>query len=188
MNQTSLLRGLGAGIALLFASCASDLDTTKVPMAKSSASGKSGQVSELHAAMNGYRQSIGKAPLRRHSGLDRMAQQHCEFMARNRGKFTLGSENISHYGFEDRALVAQRAYSMQNVAENVAGGPINGNVASTLVDAWTESKKHIFNIKGSWDATGIGVYTTSDGMVYATQIFATENRSHMALRDRMSSF
>lgn len=157
-------------------------------MAQKSPNAKSGDVSQLHNSINNYRQSIGKAPLRRHSGLDRLAQQHCEFMAKNRGKFTLGSENISHYGFEERALAAQRAYSMQNVAENVAGGTIRGNVSSTLVDSWVNSKKHIFNIKGDWDATGLGVYTAPDGMVYATQIFATENRSHMALMDRMGAF
>lgn len=188
MNQTSLLRGLGAGIALLLASCASDLDTTTVPMSQSSSSGTSNQVDQLHASINQYRKSVGKAPLRRHSGLDRLAQKHCEFMAKNRGKFTLGSENISHYGFEDRALYAQRAYSMQNVAENVAGGKIHGNVSATLVKSWVESKKHIFNINGNWDVTGLGVYKAPDGMVYATQVFATQNRSHMALQDRMSPF
>jgi len=188
MKQTSLMRGIGASIVLLFASCASDLDTTKIPMANSTSSGKSDQVSRVHDSINNYRRSIGKAPLRRHAGLDRMAQQHCEFMAKNRGKFTLGSANISHYGFEDRALAAQRAYSMQNVAENVAGGVIPGDIPSTLVESWVNSKKHIFNVKGNWDATGIGVHIAPDGMVYATQLFATENRSHMALRDRMSSF
>ena len=188
MNQTSLLRGLGAGLALLFASCASNLDMTTVPMSQSSATGKSSQASQLHDSINQYRQSIGRAPLRRHAGLDRMAQQHCEFMAKNRGKFTLGSKNISHYGFEERALKARHAYSMQNVAENVAGGPIHGNISSTLVKSWVDSKKHVFNLKGNWDATGIGVYVAPDGVVYATQLFATKNRSHMALTDRMSPF
>lgn len=188
MNQTSLLRGMGAGIVLLFASCASDFDTTTVPMSQSSPSGTSSQVDQLHASINQYRRSIGKAPLRRHSGLDRLAQQHCEFMAKNRGKFTLGSQNISHYGFEERALYAQRAFSMQNVAENVAGGKISGNVSATLVKSWVDSSKHIFNIKGNWDFTGVGIYKAPDGMVYATQFFATQNRSHMALQDRMSPF
>lgn len=188
MNQTSLLRGLGAGIALLFASCASDLDTTTVPMSQLSAPGKSSQATQLHVSINQYRQSIGRAPLRRHAGLDRMAQSHCEFMARNRGKFTLGSENISHYGFEDRALRARHAYSMENVAENVAGGTIQGNVSSTLVQSWANSKKHVFNLKGNWDATGVGVYVTPEGVVYATQLFATENRSHMALPTKLGSF
>lgn len=188
MNQTSLLRGLGAGIALLFASCASDLDTTRVPMAQATANASSGKTAQLHDAINRYRASIGKKPLRRHKGLDAMAQHHCEFMAKNRGKFTLGSENISHYGFEERALLARQGYSMQNLAENVAGGVIQGDPTSQLVNAWTTSKKHVVNLKGNWDATGIGVYRASDGMVYATQIFATENRSHLALTDRLNQF
>jgi uncharacterized protein YkwD len=188
MNQTSLLRGLGAGLALFLASCASDLDTTRVAVSHSTTSSKSDKASRLHDSINQYRQSIGKPPLRRHAGLDRLAQQHCEFMAKNRGKFTLGSANISHYGFEERALTAQRAFSMQNVAENVAGGFIQGDPTSTLVNSWAKSSKHVFNLKGSWDATGVGVYTAPDGMVYATQFFATENRSHMALTDRMRAF
>lgn len=188
MNQTSLLRGLGAGLALFLASCASDLDTTRVEVSHSTSNAKGGHVGQLHNALNQYRQSLGKAPLRRHSGLDRMAQQHCEFMAKNRGKFTLGSENISHYGFEGRAMRARHGYSMQNVAENVAGGMIDGNPTSTLVDAWTNSKKHVVNLKGNWDATGIGVYRAPDGMVYATQIFATQTNSHMAMTNRLNQF
>ncbi|MGE9269235.1 MAG: CAP domain-containing protein, partial [Verrucomicrobiales bacterium] len=144
MKRSSQIRGLGAGLALLFASCASSIDTTRISMAKSVEGRSSHQVEELHAALNDFRRSIGEDPLPRHRGLDRMAQEHCEFMAKNQGKFSLGSENISHYGFESRVLMAQRAYQMDSVSENVAGGAIQGNVAETLVKSWTKSKKHSY--------------------------------------------
>ncbi|MEM9236673.1 MAG: hypothetical protein AAGB14_07830, partial [Verrucomicrobiota bacterium] len=103
-------------------------------------------------------------------------------------KFELGSANISHYGFEERTLHAQRRLGMSSVAENVAGGVIRGDIASQLTGAWTGSKKHLYNLKQDWDATGIGVYVADDGMVYATQIFATKSNSQMQMVDRFRQF
>ncbi|MCH1922869.1 CAP domain-containing protein, partial [Shewanella sp. A3A] len=76
----------------------------------------------IHSQVNSYRQSKGREVLQRHAGLDRMAQQHSEFMRRNRGTFSgkNAAANISHYGFEERALNAQRTMKMSNVAENIA--------------------------------------------------------------------
>lgn len=192
MSHTSLFKLIGAGLVMLFASCANDLDTTRVPM---SASGSPGAVStkgnlkkQMHDSVNQYRASIGKKPLQSHAGLDRLAQAHCEFMAKNRGKFSLGSENITHYGFEERVLLAQRGYGMESLAENVAGGKVAGNVASQMTTAWVNSKKHVYNLKQDWDASGMGVCVTDDGMVYATQIFATKNISSMTLTDQFRQF
>jgi uncharacterized protein YkwD len=184
MNKLSLLAT--ATSALLFSSCASDLTVERVSMRQSGAT--SDTADRLHQSINAHRRTIGKPALRRHSGLDRLAYQHSRFMAANRGKFTLGSENISHYGFEDRALMAKRAYRMQSVAENVAGGKIEGDIPAALLSSWTTSTKHNYNLSQDWDATGLGVHVADDGMVYATQLFAMENRSHSALTDRLTSF
>ena len=188
MKTTSLLYAFVAGVTVLLASCATDLDTTRVPMAASSSGDHSTVVGKLDHSISEYRRSIGRAPIQRHSALDRMAMDHCRFMAKNRGKFTLGSENISHYGFEERSLMAQRQYGMTSLAENVAGGVIRGDVANQLTGAWTGSKKHLYNLKQDWDLTGIGVYVADDGMVYATQIFATKSNSHMEMMDRFRQF
>ena len=188
MKTTSLFYGFAAGVTMLLASCASNLDTTRVPMSAGAPSSKSSVVGRLDHSLTEYRRSIGKAPIRRHAALDRMAHEHCVFMSKNRGKFSLGSANISHYGFEERSLLAQRQYGMASVAENVAGGVIKGDVASQLTGAWTGSKKHLYNLKQKWDATGIGVYVADDGMVYATQIFATKANSHMVMADRFRQF
>jgi uncharacterized protein YkwD len=188
MKTTSLLYGVVAGLTVLLASCATNLDTTRVPMSAISPSNQTSVVGKLDHSLNNYRQSIGKAPIARNSALDRLAMEHCHFMAKNRGKFTLGSANISHYGFEERSLIAQRQYGMASVAENVAGGVIKGDVAGQLTSAWTGSKKHLYNLKQDWDATGIGVYVADDGMVYATQIFATKANSQMQMVDRFRQF
>ncbi|BCX49994.1 hypothetical protein HAHE_39020 [Haloferula helveola] len=198
MKTTSLLPWVGLGGMLLLASCSSSLDTTRVPMSAtashstpSKSISQSAVVRKLDASINAYRRSIGREPLQRHSGLDRMAQEHCEFMARNRGKFSVGSQNISHYGFEQRTMVAQRTYGMGSVAENVAGGVIQGDIASQLTSAWTGSKGHRFNLKQKWHTSGLGVYVAADGMVYATQIFATKGLSaptKMAFREHLGGF
>lgn len=188
MKLTSLLHGFTAGVALLLASCASNLDTTRVPMSAAVAADQSSVVGKLDHSLNKYRRSIGMAPIQRNAALDRLAADHCRFMAKNRGKFTLGSENISHYGFEERSMIAQRRFGMASVAENVAGGVIKGDIASQLTGAWTGSKKHLYNLKQDWDATGIGVYVADDGMVYATQIFATKSNSQMQMVDRFRQF
>ena len=131
---------------------------------------------------------VGREAIPRHPGLDKLAQRHCEFMARNRGKFTLDSANISHFGFEGRALVAQRRYKMAHCAENVAGGFIHGDIAAELTQAWLKSSKHAYNLKQVWHATGLGVFVTSDGFVYATQFFATKDQSKTASHGRLGDF
>jgi uncharacterized protein YkwD len=177
---------------MLFSSCASSPETTRVAVSASNpaATAKTpGNLDErLTASLNQYRQSIGKAPLPRHRGLDQMALDHCRFMAANRGKFKLGSDNITHYGFEERTLLAQRAHGMQTVAENVAGGYMQGDLASGVTQAWVKSKGHEFNLRSDWDATGVAILVTEDGMVYATQIFATQNGSTMGTMDRFRQF
>ncbi len=179
---------------MLLASCGPQLSSTSVPMSTSapvSISRSDGSLAgTIHSGVNSYRVSSGREALNRHSGLDRLAQQHSEFMRQNRGKFQLSkSANISHYGFSERALAAQRMMNMSNVAENVATCSGTGNrAASTLVNAWIKSSGHKKNLQGKWDATGIGVVVDSDGTVFATQIFASENHSHMAMTDRMRQF
>jgi uncharacterized protein YkwD len=176
---------------MLLASCGPPLESATVLMSSGPVSKSDGSLAgNIHAQVNSYRASKGKPALSRHAGLDRMAQQHSEFMRRNRGKFgASGSANLTHYGFEERALNAQRTMSMSNVAENIAtcsGG--FGSPANTLVGAWKGSSGHDKNLKGQWSTTGIGVVVDDDGTVFATQIFATKRHSHMAMVDRMRQF
>jgi uncharacterized protein YkwD len=180
---------LAAG-AVLFASCGPQLTAT-VPMSSAVPSRGDGSLAgTIHSQVNAHRSAVGSAPLPRHAGLDRLAREHSEFMRLNRGKFKLGgSSNLSHFGFEERVLSAQRLMGMSSVAENIAtcsGG--FSNPAGTLVKAWKNSSGHAKNMKGGWDATGVGAVVDSDGTVFATQIFASKDRSHMSTVERMKQF
>jgi uncharacterized protein YkwD len=176
-----------APVVLMLASCGPQLDMTSVPMSSGAVAKSDGSLAgNIHSQVNAHRGAIGKPSLPRHAGLDRMAQQHSEFMMRNRDKIEGG---LSHYGFEERAMAAQRLMSMSNVAENIAtcsGGFTSPT--STLVEAWKNSSGHAMNMKNNWDATGVGVAVAPDGTVFATQIFATQSQSHMAMTDRLRQF
>lgn len=175
-------------VVLMLASCGPKLDMTSVPMSSGAVAKSDGSLAgNLHSQVNAHRGAIGKSSLPRHAGLDRLAQQHSEFMMRNRDKIEGGG--LSHYGFEERAMAAQRLMNMSNVAENIAtcsGG--FSSPTSTLVNAWKNSSGHAMNMKSNWDATGVGVAVAPDGTVFATQIFATQSHSHMAMTDRLRQF
>jgi uncharacterized protein YkwD len=191
MKRTPCLAWGGLAVSMLLASCGPQLTTTTVPMSSASASKGDGSLAgTIHAQVNSFRSSVGRKQVRRHAGLDRMAQQHSEFMRMNRGKFGKGSAgNLTHYGFEERALKAQRMMSMGEVAENIATCSRQGsNAVPVLVNAWKNSSGHMKNMKGNWDVTGVGVSVDSDGTVFATQIFANEDHSHMTTTNRMRQF
>lgn len=178
--------------ALLITSCGPHLESTSVPMSSSvsSSRGDGSLAGSIHFQVNAHRGAAGRNHLPRHAGLDHLARQHSEFMLKNRGKFSVGdSSSLSHYGFEERAMAAQRLMGMSNVAENIAtcSGGFNSS-ATTLVGAWKNSSGHARNMKGKWDVTGVGVAVAPDGTVFATQLFASENHSHMATGDRMRHF
>lgn len=174
--KTKLFRCVLAGLSgLLLASCSSNSGLARVEV---SATGGRERVlaNQILSEVNNYRKSIGAAPLSRHSGLDRMAQQHCEFLKNNRGKFSLYGKNVSHYGFEGRASTARFSMNLDNLGENViAGQRLSGNVAASLVKAWRGSRGHEQNMRQKWALTGVGVTVDDSGNVYATQLFGTKS-------------
>jgi uncharacterized protein YkwD len=177
----------------VLASCAPQQNptTTKIPVSASARAGSGSLSNRVLQEVNNYRASIGGRPLTRNPGLDRLAQDHCEFMRRNRGTFKVHGSNVSHQGFENRTLMAQRYYNIGQLGENVAaasGGA--SNAPAKLVQMWKASPAHHFAMKGNWQETGIGVVVDSDGMVFATQLFGTAAMHQMAYRDafQLSSF
>jgi uncharacterized protein YkwD len=195
-HPSTRLFGLLAAAAL--ASCASPPESTRMPVsatirpdtaAPSAARSDKSQSARLFDAVNDYRLSQGEQPVQRHSGLDQLAQQHCEYLRSNRGTFSLYGKNVSHYGFEGRAVAARQILDMSSVSENVAAANHPGsNSSAVIVELWKQSKDHHKNMIDDWTCSGMGVVVDSDGMVFATQIFATKNYSHMTMRDRMNSF
>ncbi len=172
--------GLAIGVlASALVSCSSStqtatkLDYTPVKTAKTSSSSK--LENNIHAGINSIRASINKSQLQRHPELDRLARQHSQFMAQNAGKFKLdGGKRISHFGFQSRALKLKHGMDMQSISENVGAAPNSSNVAGVLVNAWRNSRGHYINMKAMYKHTGVGVVVSSDGYVYATQIFAND--------------
>lgn len=139
--------------------------------------------------VNSYRRSLGASDLQRHPGLDRLAQEHCEYLRQHKGTSGLYEKNASHFGFEDRVLLVRERYQMRSVSENVAAATHPGdNPAPVLVRLWAESKNHEYNMRSEWTHTGIGVVKDSDGTVFATQLFSTVKNSHLTTRDRFNSF
>jgi uncharacterized protein YkwD len=173
---------LGSSLFLgLLASCAPQSDTSKVLMS-TSASHSGGSLSgRIHNEVNAYRTSIGARPLTRNAGLDRLAQEHCEFLRRNRGTFGLSGSNVSHQGFENRTLMARKFLNISQLGENVvaATGGNGTGAPSKIVRLWDSSPSHRFAMRGDWQQTGIGVVVDDDGMVFATQLFGAGGSSQM---------
>ena len=188
MKTNTSLKVIVVACAGALASCATQPVTTKMPVSASlhPDSSLSGQVFK---EVNSYRRSHGAPELQRHAGLDRLAQEHCEYLRDHHGEFGLYGKNVSHIGFEGRTLVARERYQMQNVSENVAAATHPGKSApAILVKLWSESKDHEFNMRQEWTQTGVGAVVDSDGTVYSTQIFATVANFQMTTRNRFNSF
>lgn len=191
MKKLTRLWSAIPAVAVLLAPCSPGIERRSTSIALPVATAPSGQrlAGSIHAQVNAYRQSLGKPALQRHAGLDRLAQQHAEFMRRNRGKFGKGNAgNLTHLGFEERTMMAQRGMGMSNVGENVGSCRGTTHPVDTLVGAWKSSKGHHMNLKGGWTQTGIGVVVDGDGTVFATQLFGTVNKSHQSMMNRMRAF
>lgn len=177
--------------AAVFSSCAPPVDS-----AQSSVSGGSTVSNQdksvrgvIFDEVNAYRRSKGVNDVQRHAGLDRLAQQHSEYLRQHRGSFSIYGKNVSHYGFDGRAVVARSSYQMPNTSENVAAAfNAGGNPAPAVLALWKESKDHHKNMLDSWSHSGVGVVVDVDGTVFATQIFGMISYSQLSTRDRMNGF
>ncbi|MES2922023.1 MAG: CAP domain-containing protein [Verrucomicrobiota bacterium] len=190
MKTHTYLKVIAVACVGALASCATkpEVKTTRMPVSATLRpdSSLTGQVLQ---EVNSYRRSHGASDLERHTGLDRLAQEHSEYLRQHRGTFSLSGKNISHIGFEGRTLVARERYQMDNISENLVATNYGGkNPAPTLVKLWSESKGHDVNMRGEWTHTGIGLVVDSDGMVFCTQLFSTVNHSQMTMRQRFRGF
>ncbi len=190
MKTHSYFHGLALLCAGLLVSCANPRALTKVSVSTSlQTAPASSSASQVFESVNAYRRSQGAKNLERHAGLDRLAQQHCEYLRQNRGTFSLNGKNVSHMGFEGRALVARERYQMQNISENVAAAShARANPGAAITSLWRGSKDHHKNMLDTWTHSGVGVVVDSDGMVFASQLFATVSYSQRALRERFTRF
>jgi len=170
------------------ASCATPPKTTRMSVS-ASIRPDSSPTGLVLQEVNSYRRSHGASDLQRHNGLDRLAQEHCEYLRQHRGSFSLNGKNVSHIGFEGRSLAARARYKMESISENVAAvSHLGNNPAPTLVKMWSESPDHEYTMRSAWTHTGIGMVVDSDGMVFSTQLFATVSYSQLADRQRFTGF
>ena len=172
-----------AALAAL-ASCASPSQPGRDQVSVQVASSLSDQV---YQDVNAYRRSQGAKDLQRHAGLDRLAQEHCEYLRKNRGTFNLYGKNVSHDGSEGRALVAMKSLRMLNTSENVAStlcGVSDAQTAGFLLKLWQKSTDHDYAMRNpAWTHTGVGTVVDADG-----QLFGTISLSQLSTRDRFSGF
>jgi uncharacterized protein YkwD len=148
--------------------------------------------SQVFDQVNDYRKDKGSGPLLGHPALNRMAEQHSEYMRENRGKFNLDGKNVSHMGSEGRAVEAMRMYHFISFSENVAAAPKASSVpqsAATLVTLWIHSPDHEAAMRNpEYTHTGVGIVTDADGTIFATQLFGTLTNSPMNDRMRFNGF
>jgi uncharacterized protein YkwD len=140
---------------------------------------------QVFSEVNSYRLSKGKPALHRHAGLDRLAQQHCDYLVKSGGGFGLYGKNVSHIGFEGRTLAAKRNYRITSLGENVVAS--SDKSPKHLVNLWARSKRHEHNMRSDWECAGVATAFTADGQVISTQIFGSSpSSSHRDMMNRFS--
>ncbi len=169
-------------LAGFLASCSAAPPTvTRIPVSasvgKTSLSGS--LAAEVFEEVNSYRARNGKSALERHAGLDQLAQEHCEYLAKTCGG---SGTKINHDNFGTRAFNASRYFHIPSVGENVVSS--STKTSRHLLSLWVSSKTHEKNMRGSWKYTGIGTATAPDGMVISTQLFGSaESNPDLESRD-----
>jgi uncharacterized protein YkwD len=119
---------------------------------------------EILQYINTYRRKKGLPPMAMNAVMSAEAQKHSENMAARRTSF-------GHNGFQHRLKrVSSALNGLSGAAENVAMG---SKTAKEVVDNWLTSSVHKQNIEGPYNLTGIGVAADKKGVLYFTQLFAS---------------
>ena len=181
--QLAMIAALAA-LAVAVASCGNPYAS---PPSGGATAAESALASAVFQQVESYRRSHGAGALLRHHGLDDLARQHSQFLRANQGKFSVNGPNLSHYGFEQRTLAAQRLYQINSIGENLASLTASSPAAAPIMlKLWVNSPSHKHNLCSDWAITGIGVAITDTGTALVTQIFGTRpGSSHTDMRDRL---
>lgn len=168
---------LGIVFGLALGSCApskgpgeSGVALGSAAVAVSPAGGGGSGMSELErgvlARINAYRAERGRAPLKRHTGLQVLAEGHAEEMMARR--------KLSHDGFERRAQAGSERLGLDWMAENVVWGTggSQGELADRIVQSWIDSRGHRKNLLRDNEYTGVAVARGADGSYWAAQLSA----------------
>jgi uncharacterized protein YkwD len=138
----------------------------------------------IWTGINAERGRVGLSKLTLDSRLSMAARGHAKDMA-DRNYF---DHHSGKPGFDTAGDRIHQAGSFEQAwAENIAfeQGEPDSSIAQTFVTGWIHSAGHYKNIMtGSFTHTGIGVFKSNDGRVYAVQIFSTR---HFEVRFNASS-
>jgi uncharacterized protein YkwD len=117
--------------------------------------------------VNRYRRKHGLNKLKAYYQMNKIANGHSRYMARN--------NTCNHAGFHERAAKLAKLTGSNYVAENCFQLPAqryDTRVAQKLVKGWMESPSHRQNLLNpKFKKIGMGI-VTKRGYVYATQIFS----------------
>jgi len=116
---------------------------------------------DIYVMVNNHRTKIGLNKLSLNHIIQSEARLHSKNMAEKKTAY-------GHDGFKKRVNVIRKSAHKKMVGENVAYGY---NSADSVVNGWLKSKGHRKNIETKYTHTGIGVYISSSGKYYFTQIF-----------------
>ncbi len=185
MKASPYAKLFAVALAGALASCSSSSPTVSRMQVSSSFGSDATLSSKVYNEVNSYRTSKGKAALQRHPGLDRLAQQHCDYLVKTGGNYGIYGKSISHLGFDSRALTARQAYKITSLGENVVSS--TNRSPKHLVNLWAGSEGHEHNMSTDWACTGVATAVTPDGKVISTQLFGTApSSSHMTLKRRFN--
>ncbi len=120
---------------------------------------------ETFALINAYRHEHDLGELVWNPAIAETARGHSRDMAEGRSDF-------GHDGFGDRVSHLRAVLGrVRGAGENVLYTDDPREVARQAVEIWLHSPAHLRNIRGDFDSSGIGVWETTDGVIYFTQIF-----------------
>jgi len=129
-----------------------------------------GEASEVFQKVNGQRKRYRLKPLLWNEKLSELALAYSKQMA--------DEDFFSHYDPEGKS-VADRADDLditdwKKIGENLFLSVGYANVPEVAIEGWMKSRTHKDNIlDAEWTHTGVGVYKTSDGRTFITQVFMT---------------
>jgi uncharacterized protein YkwD len=115
---------------------------------------------QVYAAVNEYRRDRRLRPLAWSDAVADQARAHSRRMAG-------GATSLGHRDFRKRVAAIGHVMQWNRAAENVA----RSRSAERAMELWLRNRGHRRNIEGRFDVTGIGAATSSNGLIYFTQIF-----------------
>ena len=129
---------------------------------------------EIHHKINDKRESLDRQRLEKSERVRRIARGHSKSMATEDFSAhvdTDGNDQTDRHEMYDGCTL---------VGENIIIGHKQdrgvNEIAESLVERWVDSEGHYENLKSQGhNVSGVGVYVTEDGTIYATQNFCCEH-------------